>query len=260
MKCFSCFKSIHESDQFFSCCCCQNPCHVKCSVRSNFDLLTENPNSCCCYSYSISNIPLNHLDEVYHTNALNELKHDPSRLRNALKIEEMHINPFSLYDKYKTRINNFNDIDSWSNSNDKYFVDNEFNQLIKTNKISQINSFSLLHINARSLSKNFDALEHMLDLLENNFNIIGVTETWMYQPTSLTNLTKYNFECFGKKNRAGDVVGIYILNDTDNKLRNDINLNCHLWNHFFIEVINKNEKNTLIGVIYRPPNQDIMGF
>ena len=37
----------------------------------------------------------------------------------------MHITPFSLYDKYRTTINNFNDTDSWSNFNDKYFLDNK---------------------------------------------------------------------------------------------------------------------------------------
>ena len=127
----------------------------------------------------------------------------------------------------------------------KYFLNNEFKQLIKDKQNFSyifVNSFSLLHINARSLPKNFDALEHMIDLLDMNFNVIGVTENWMYQPTSLTSL-KYNFECFGTKNRAGGGVGLYILNDTEYKLRNEININCQTFmESLFIEIISKTKK------------------
>ena len=60
----------------------------------------------------------------------------------------------------------------------KYYSTEQFTAKFKhTSKI-----FSLLHVNSRSLKKNFESLETMLYTLDNfPFSIIlGITETWLH--------------------------------------------------------------------------------
>ena len=54
--------------------------------------------------------------------------------------------------------------------------------------------FSLLHVNVRSLSKNYDDLSALLSILPNfNFQIIGVTETWLHSDSPpIFNLDNYD--------------------------------------------------------------------
>jgi hypothetical protein len=40
-------------------------------------------------------------------------------------------------------------------------------------------SFSLLHLNIRSISNKFDCFKQFLDALDIHFQIIGLTETWL---------------------------------------------------------------------------------
>ena len=47
------------------------------------------------------------------------------------------------------------------------------------------NSLSLFHINACSLSKKFDDLEHLLKTSNTNFNIIAISETRVLKNTKI---------------------------------------------------------------------------
>ena len=70
-------------------------------------------------------------------------------------------------------INFFNEKSEVVNSPD-YNVD-------KFNSSSQSllkNSFSVLHINIRSMNKNFEKLHEYLSHVKGNFSIIAFTETW----------------------------------------------------------------------------------
>ena len=59
----------------------------------------------------------------------------------------------------------------------KYYSTEQFTAKFKhTSK-----TFSLLHVNSRSLKKNFESLETMLYTLDNfPFSIIGIAETWLH--------------------------------------------------------------------------------
>ena len=58
-------------------------------------------------------------------------------------------------------------------------------------------SLSLFDINACSLNKNFDELQHLLSCIKNFFDIIGISETRITKNVSLLknlNLNNYSFE------------------------------------------------------------------
>ena len=67
-------------------------------------------------------------------------------------------------------------------------------------------SLSLFHINACSLSKNFDDLEHLLKCTNKVFNIVKVSETRITRKTALTsniNLQNFSFEFTPTESNVG---------------------------------------------------------
>ena len=75
-------------------------------------------------------------------------------------------------------------------------------------------SLSLFHINACSLSKNFDDLQHLRSCTKNIFDIIAVSETRITKNVSLLNnlnLNNYSFEFTPTETCAGGAL-LYIAN------------------------------------------------
>ena len=87
---------------------------------------------------------------------------------------------FNPFDFQKALIDEVNDPDI--NFNDKfeivessYFSIDEFSS---TSKKLLKNYFSILHINIRSLNKNFEKLREYLSLVKRDFNVVALTKTW----------------------------------------------------------------------------------
>ena len=65
------------------------------------------------------------------------------------------------------------------------YTEIEFNETFR-----ELNgNFSILHINARSIVKNYDAICNILDSINYNFTSIAITEIWL---TKLTSTDVYN--------------------------------------------------------------------
>ena len=125
--------------------------------------------------------------------------------------------------------NQFNNISPEKNSdpeniaNSKYFDINEI-QTLKVKDFSK--ALSLFHINACSLNKNFDDLQHLLKCTNKKFDIIGVTETRINKSVSHLcnlNLPNYAFESTPTECPAGGTL-LYIANHISYKPRKDLNI------------------------------------
>ena len=104
----------------------------------------------------------------------------------------------------------------------KYLVEEEINNRFAS--VNNIPSFSIMHLNTRSLLGNFDKLNLLLGNLQVPFSVIGVSETWLNDATSeLVNITGYNFVSNHRKSKTGGGVGIYLKNDLEYKLREECN-------------------------------------
>ena len=57
-----------------------------------------------------------------------------------------------------------------------YYLPDEFKKHLSVTK-QKSKSFSLLHLNIRSISNKFDSFKQFLDTLDKHFQIIGLTET-----------------------------------------------------------------------------------
>ena len=74
-------------------------------------------------------------------------------------------------------------------------------------------SLSLFHINACSLNKNFDDLQHLLNCTKNLFDIIAISETRITKQVFLLNnlnLNNYSIEFTPAETSAGGTL-LYIL-------------------------------------------------
>ena len=109
------------------------------------------------------------------------------------------------------------------------------------------------------MNKNFDGLISFIDTLDLKFSLIGITETWLQEADCFFNIDNYSFLAHGREAKRGGGVALYIDNDLDFKCRADLDLNTAHFESIFVEINNFN-KNIVVGVIYRPPNQPVQSF
>lgn len=142
-----------------------------------------------------------------------------------------------------------------------YYDPDQFNHLVKNSGYLPNSTLSLFHVNSRSLSKNLDNLVTTLSLLSIKFDIVAITETWLNSNSNphVFNIPGYHFECRSRQGRAGGVA-LYLNDIFSYNVNDDFSIfedGC--FESLFIEVqvqTNPNLKNIIIGVIYRPPNQN----
>ena len=141
-----------------------------------------------------------------------------------------------------------------------YYSNEDFNNKF-CSKPQNINTasdnFSLLHINARSLNKNFDSIELFLKTINQfPFSVIGITETWLNSNSpQLFHLQNYELIRADRAHGKGGGVGIYVHDQLKFKRRHDLHIDGT--EDLFIEITNNKDRNIIIGTIYRPPNNGI---
>ena len=124
-------------------------------------------------------------------------------------------------------------------------------------------SLSLFHINACSLNKNFDDLQHLLTCTKKKIDIIAISETRITKQVSLLNnlyLNNYSFEFTPTETSEGGTL-LYIANHLSYKCRKDLNIyKKNELESTFIEIVNPRKSNIIVGVIYRHPSMDLTDF
>ena len=176
--------------------------------------------------------------------------------------ENLHFNPFHN--------ESFSDTEDERDPDENFF--NELNiqnfNLIFPNDIESFLSekgnsetINAIHVNIRSLSKNFDNLLVILRDSNYSFNILCVTETWCTDSTlkSNSNLHVPNFDLISqerKRNKRGGGVLIYIHKRLKCNLHNNLCVSDKDKEILTIEISRKNDKNTLLSCCYRPPSGD----
>ena len=191
-------------------------------------------------------LPFSHLDQTSFNVVLNEMFH---RL--------LHYD----YDRLNSLLFNPIEQSSLSDKSTMYNLEDEVNGKTSAS-LHNPSYFSVLHLNARSLSKNIDNLKLLLGSLQKSFSTICVSETW------LTDLSSGEVEIPGYKsisshhvNKPGGGTGIYLQEHFEYSLRSDCNhSNPDAIESLFVEIHNRHGKNIVVGAIYRPPNQNTTAF
>ena len=173
----------------------------------------------------------------------------------------------------KEEINFANDLKNNTNSFD--FISSLHNLLTKNFKqcktyetncklplTEKKNNLFILHINIRSIYKNFDALNHeFLQTLDYLLDIICLSETKIKNlPTVNLSLTGYHSIEHADSQTAAGGVGIYISDNYSSKTigKNILNCNCEdIW----IQISEFNSKqNFYLGDIYQHPKSNNTNF
>ena len=268
--CRICAKNVHDKDKAVQCDLCEFWIHIKCNNLNYLDYryLQNCDESWYCIECCSSIFPFNSLssnknfltcctstDSDSNFIQLKELEsdHNSSLLLKPSPNLELLVNQF----KNATPENN-NDPEKISSS--KYYDIDEMHNL----KIPHKNkSLSLFYINACSLNKNFDDLQHLLSSTKKVFDIIAVSETIITKQVSLLNnlnLNHYSFEFTPTETSAGGT-RLYIANHLSYKCRNDLNIyKKNELESTFIEIFNPKKSNIIVGVIYRHPSMDLADF
>ena len=128
-----------------------------------------------------------------------------------------------------------------------YYTPSEFNVHLKNN-----DEFSLIHLNARSLHKNFDNISEFLSTLNNNFSVIAISETWISgTPIIPFQLDGYDFVNFDRITGRGGGVCFFVKNDINFSVRNYIFLSADTettCEYLFIDLFRHEKDNLTIGV------------
>ena len=144
-----------------------------------------------------------------------------------------------------------------------YYLETKFNdEISKPNGTKDV--LSLCHVNIRSARKNLGDFENYLNMLNHDFTVIGLSETWLNDNDSdLYGLCGYKVIGYHRVNRAGGGVAVCVQDHVCFKERPDLSYFSEDCESVFIEVEKGHQQqssNVIIGVIYRPPNHDISSF
>lgn len=124
------------------------------------------------------------------------------------------------------------------------------------------NNYSFLHLNIRSLSKHHEDLATMLTSTGCKFDAIGCSETWLNEKSfiDMLKIQGYNLLTKNRNDRSGGGVCLYISSIYNVLVCEDISIMDSHCDSLFVELEIQNEKNLIVGVIYRPPDANFETF
>jgi len=128
-----------------------------------------------------------------------------------------------------------------------YITEDKITEFFKFHEDSAIN---LIHINCRSLKKNFESVKLLLSNISFPLTamIFSLTETWLKNATQdLYSINGYTFVSHSRPIKTGGGVDIYINSLFDYKIRFDICRSFPYIECLFVEIAQLSKQNVLIG-------------
>ena len=230
MKCNVCFKTISLGHHFLQCKNCQLYIHKKCNKLNDIDYqLLKNYSTWFCINcvdeiFPFSRITDNELKLMFCSDKLLDINDLPSDLDVFPSFENNEL--YKKFNDFFTSqsIGSFetDDDDEFSSNpiNCKYFNIDDF----CSSKLVSNNSLSVFHMNVSSLTAHFDELSTILNLLNFNFSLIGITETRLKKDVNVTvpiEIEGYGYEHTPTEASCEGAL-LYISNKLNYKPRNDL--------------------------------------
>ena len=195
-----------------------NRFHAVSACTKSFNSNIGNNTIDLCQNYSAESLPFQTLDDLEFEftvlKGINVRKDEMDRLRH------LKFNPFDTSNNIALSENNAN-LDKSSKIDCEYYLPNDFKKQIDN---ENLNNFSMIHLNIRSMINKFDSFKELIYSLNKLFQIIGLTETWLNQTNKdRFKLQNYDFVNVNRSIKSGGGVGIYIANELNYKIRTDLN-------------------------------------
>lgn len=117
-----------------------------------------------------------------------------------------------------------------------------------------------LHVNSRSLKKNFKEVCNLLTI-SHPLTALAISETWLTDAThDIYHIPGYCFVSKFRVNKIGGGVGMYVNEGYCFKICENLCRMSSCIESIFIELTISANTKILLGCIYRPPNSDIILF
>ena len=123
---------------------------------------------------------------------------------------------------------------------------------------------TVIHHNTRSLPANLNEFNIFLEEIKHDFSIIGMSETWLKEDNvDLYGINGYDSYHNVRHYRRGGGVCLFVKHNITCNRRDDLSF-CYDYVESIFVQLGKNTtghtKNVILGVMYRPPNQDVELF
>ena len=268
MKCEVCMKNVVlQYGNELTCSICSCNYHVRCTNLSKYDYkhLSETDRKEWICVECVHMFPFNHISDDRH---FLKMTMNSWSIKVPLNCNDMIFNPFDMklspndcaykIDECDPDFNYFsNIIDANSNFDSKYYDVNEFNDTMPT---SSSRNLSLFHCNIRSANSNSGDLSMYLASLNHNFDIIGLSETWLSEKChSIDGFSAYDHLHKYRDGKRGGGVSLLIHNNIQYKELDSISVMNDNLESLFIEVKLENSK-FIVGCVYRPPGKNLKEF
>ena len=137
-----------------------------------------------------------------------------------------------------------------------YIFEGQLNELLVNKNDLDL---PILHLNARSLYGNLGKFKQPEGLIDHEFSVIGISESWLSDSTlDLVDIPGYNCVLNHRVNKTGGGVGIYLLDELEFKIIWDLNTSHpSCYEAIFAENNIPRGKNIIVGTIYRPPDENV---
>ena len=215
-----------------------------------------------CVNCASDILPFNHIsDDSEFLLTIHHYFHLSKNI-DVSKIQSLRINPFSINSPNNITLHTNNNFDEINNSEiELNHCQYMFSEDFCAKYAHDQSEFSLFHVNARSLKRNFDQFNALLSSLEFNFSVMAVSETWFDVNTNvnLYNIENYSLVHICRQDKIGGGVALYVKSGFDYILRDDLSCITSNFEMIFIETTHYN-KSVVVACIYRPPNTDVKDF
>ena len=229
-ECDICLKKFHSHSTKITCCICSKGYHMKCITLcpDYTQKLTEEMNNWYCPTCLSCLFPYNLItDENDFISAMADISCVSQK--SFCYLSDKLFMPFELNDKdHRSALCDIDpDLHFYQEFNQatvkcNYYLETEFNdEISKPNGTKDV--LSLCHVNIRSARKNLGDFENYLNMLNHDFTIIGLSETWLNDNDSdLYGLCGYKVIGHHRVNRAGGGVAVCVQDHVCFKERPDL--------------------------------------
>ncbi len=253
VNCNTCNKNILSHQSWILCKLCNSHYHTRCVYT---DIVEE----WYCFKCTAELFPFNHYVDD------DEFKFALFCFDNTLDFNRMlslKLNPFNFEDVFHSVTDEFDDLTNNTNPINKcsYIFNNDI-------KCSGDDGFSILHLNARSLAKNFDNIHNFISGIDYTFTVIAISETWLNEHNcGLFDIENYVLINSPRQGRRSGGSVLYVHNSVNYHVRDDLNLVAGISSEnndhsesTFIEILNPDHKNIIVGNVYRAHGTDVNLF
>ncbi len=268
--CTVCNKEVKDKHKALICDVCSNWVHIRCNHLDNkaYKYHEDHPEtSFTCFNCLDNSIPFTSLNHNQFNLAVkmgvNYLT-DDSNLIYLPKIRDLKF----FRDVNQAIYNNIHNIDldeddpqtPETNMNCKYYGTEDFAKA----KFNPAKTLSIFHLNIHSMELHSEGLNCLLNMINHHFDFLCISESKIRKGIN----PKVNIDLPGyqppegtptEANKGG--VLIYVKQGINYKPRPDLNIyKSRELESFFIEVIDDNGPNFIVGVIYRHPCMNTKSF